>query len=55
MAQESAATLEAPTRSAYVHLRPRPPLVFEAYRDDRDMGSFILDRPASAIALLPRE
>jgi bifunctional enzyme CysN/CysC len=44
MAQESAATLDV-NQIGYVHLDR--PLVFEAYRDNRDMGSFILIDPIS--------
>jgi len=46
MAQESAATLDV-NQIGYVHLRLDRPLVFEAYRDDREMGSFILVDPIS--------
>ncbi|MEZ2145724.1 sulfate adenylyltransferase subunit CysN [Bradyrhizobium sp. DN5] len=46
MAQESATTLDA-NQIGHVHLRLDRPLVFEAYRDDRDMGSFILIDPIS--------
>lgn len=46
MAQESAATLDA-NQIGYAHLSLDRPLVFEAYRDDRDMGSFILVDPIS--------
>ena len=44
MAQESAETLDA-NQIGYVHLNLDRPLVFEAYRDHRDMGSFILVDP----------
>lgn len=46
MAQESAATLDA-NQIGYAHLSLDRPLVFEAYHDDRDMGSFILVDPIS--------
>jgi bifunctional enzyme CysN/CysC len=46
MAQESAATLDV-NQIGYVHLNLDRPLVFEAYRDNRDMGSFILIDPIS--------
>jgi bifunctional enzyme CysN/CysC len=46
MAQENASTLDA-NQIGYVHLSLDRPLVFEAYRDDRDMGSFILVDPIS--------
>ncbi|WP_439359303.1 sulfate adenylyltransferase subunit CysN [Bradyrhizobium sp. DASA03007] len=46
MAQESGTTLDA-NQIGQVHLRLDRPLVFEAYRDDRDMGSFILIDPIS--------
>ncbi|SDG99607.1 adenylylsulfate kinase /sulfate adenylyltransferase subunit 1 [Bradyrhizobium sp. Rc2d] len=46
MAQESATTLDA-NQIGQVHLRLDRPLVFEAYRDDRNMGSFILIDPIS--------
>jgi bifunctional enzyme CysN/CysC len=46
MAHESAATLDA-NQIGYAHLSLDRPLVFEAYRDDRDMGSFILVDPIS--------
>ncbi len=46
MAQESAATLDA-NEIGYAHLNLDRPLAFEAYRDDRDMGSFILVDPIS--------
>jgi bifunctional enzyme CysN/CysC len=46
MAKESAATLDV-NQIGYVHLNLDRPLVFEAYRDDRDMGSFILVDPIS--------
>ncbi|MGY4432087.1 bifunctional enzyme CysN/CysC [Bradyrhizobium sp. F1.13.1] len=46
MALESAATLDA-NQIGYVHFSLDRPLVFEAYRDDRDMGSFILVDPIS--------
>jgi bifunctional enzyme CysN/CysC len=46
MARESATTLDA-NQIGYVHLNLDRPLVFEAYRDDREMGSFILIDPIS--------
>ncbi|MCK1736465.1 sulfate adenylyltransferase subunit CysN [Bradyrhizobium sp. 138] len=46
MAQESATTLDA-NQIGYAHLSLDRALVFEAYRDDRDMGSFILIDPIS--------
>ena len=46
MAQESAAALEA-NQIGHVHLSLDRALVFEAYRDDREMGSFILIDPIS--------
>lgn len=46
MAQESATTLDA-NQIGYVHLSLDRALVFEAYRDDREMGSFILIDPIS--------
>jgi bifunctional enzyme CysN/CysC len=46
MAQESATTLDV-NQIGYVHLNLDRPLVFEAYRDNRDMGSFILIDPIS--------
>ncbi|MBR0698455.1 sulfate adenylyltransferase subunit CysN [Bradyrhizobium diazoefficiens] len=46
MAQESAETLGA-NEIGYAHLNLDRPLVFEAYRDNRDMGSFILIDPIS--------
>ncbi|QQO14935.1 adenylyl-sulfate kinase [Bradyrhizobium diazoefficiens] len=46
MAQESATTLDA-NEIGYVHLSLDRALVFEAYRDHRDMGSFILVDPIS--------
>lgn len=46
LARESAATLDA-NQIGHVHLSLDRPLVFEAYRDDRDMGSFILLDPIS--------
>ncbi|TQF38580.1 adenylyltransferase [Bradyrhizobium sp. UNPF46] len=46
MAQESAATLDA-NQIGYAHLSLDRALVFEAYRDSRDMGSFILIDPIS--------
>jgi bifunctional enzyme CysN/CysC len=46
MAQESAITLDV-NQIGYVHLKLDRALVFEAYRDDRDMGSFILVDPIS--------
>jgi bifunctional enzyme CysN/CysC len=41
MAHQAAATLEA-NEIGYVNLRLERPLVCEAYRDNRDLGSFIL-------------
>ncbi|PDT89407.1 adenylyl-sulfate kinase [Bradyrhizobium sp. Y36] len=46
MAQESAATLDA-NQIGYAHLSLDRALVFETYRDNRDMGSFILIDPIS--------
>ncbi|MGX4801323.1 adenylyl-sulfate kinase [Bradyrhizobium guangdongense] len=46
MAQESATTLDA-SQIGYVHLSLDRALVFEAYRDSREMGSFILIDPIS--------
>lgn len=46
MAQESATTLDV-NQVGYVHLNLDRALVFEAYRDDRAMGSFILVDPIS--------
>jgi len=46
MAQESATTLDA-NQIGYVHLSLDRALVFEAYRDSREMGSFILVDPIS--------
>ncbi|KYG22764.1 adenylyltransferase [Bradyrhizobium sp. AT1] len=46
MAHEDAATLDA-NQIGYAHLSLDRPLVFEAYRDNRDMGSFILVDPIS--------
>ncbi|MGX4768421.1 sulfate adenylyltransferase subunit CysN [Bradyrhizobium guangdongense] len=46
MAQESATTLDA-NQIGYVHLSLDRALVFEAYRDSREMGSFILIDPIS--------
>lgn len=46
MAQESAATLDA-NQIGYAHLSLDRALVFETYRDNRDMGSFILVDPIS--------
>ncbi|GGI30356.1 adenylyl-sulfate kinase [Bradyrhizobium guangdongense] len=46
MAQESATTLNA-NQIGYVHLSLDRALVFEAYRDSREMGSFILVDPIS--------
>ena len=46
MAQESAATLDA-NEIGFAHLNLDRPLAFEAYRDDRNMGSFILVDPIS--------
>lgn len=46
MAQESATMLDI-NEIGYVHLNLDRPLVFETYRDDRDMGSFILIDPIS--------
>ncbi|WP_141934086.1 sulfate adenylyltransferase subunit CysN [Bradyrhizobium sp. UNPA324] len=46
MAQEGAETLDA-NQIGYAHLNLDRPLVFEAYRDNRDMGSFILVDPIS--------
>ncbi|MCA1535778.1 sulfate adenylyltransferase subunit CysN [Bradyrhizobium sp. NBAIM03] len=46
MARESAATLDV-NEIGYVHLDLDRPLVFEAYRDNREMGSFILIDPIS--------
>jgi len=46
MAHEDADTLDA-NQIGYAHLSLDRPLVFEAYRDNRDMGSFILVDPIS--------
>ncbi|MBC9882810.1 adenylyl-sulfate kinase [Bradyrhizobium sp. INPA01-394B] len=46
MAQESATTLDA-NQIGYINLSLDRALVFEAYRDDRQMGSFILVDPIS--------
>lgn len=46
MAQESAETLDA-NQIGYAHLSLDRALVFETYRDNRDMGSFILVDPIS--------
>ncbi|WP_298242237.1 sulfate adenylyltransferase subunit CysN [uncultured Bradyrhizobium sp.] len=46
MAQKSAATLDA-NQIGYAHLSLDRALVFETYRDNRDMGSFILIDPIS--------
>ena len=46
MAQQAATTLEA-NEIGYVHLSLDRPLVCEAYRDDRELGSFILIDPIS--------
>jgi len=46
MAHEDAATLDA-NQIGYAHLSLDRPLVFEAYRDNRDMGNFILVDPIS--------
>jgi bifunctional enzyme CysN/CysC len=46
MARESATTLDV-NEIGYVHLDLDRPLVFEAYRDNRDMGNFILIDPIS--------
>ncbi|MBH5402778.1 sulfate adenylyltransferase subunit CysN [Bradyrhizobium sp. CNPSo 4010] len=46
MARESATTLDV-NEIGYVHLDLDRPLVFETYRDNRDMGSFILIDPIS--------
>jgi bifunctional enzyme CysN/CysC len=46
MVQESAAALEI-NQIGYVHLKLDRALVFETYRDDRGMGSFILVDPIS--------
>ena len=46
MAQESSTTLDA-NQIGYVHLNLDRALVFEAYRDDRELGSFILVDPIS--------
>ncbi|MDN5005922.1 sulfate adenylyltransferase subunit CysN [Bradyrhizobium sp. GCM10027634] len=46
MAQESATTLDA-NQIGYAHVSLDRALVFEAYRDNREMGSFILVDPIS--------
>ncbi|MDA9430449.1 adenylyl-sulfate kinase [Bradyrhizobium sp. CCBAU 51627] len=46
MARENATTLDT-NQIGYVHLSLDRALVFEAYRDDREMGSFILVDPIS--------